>query len=155
MKIKKFVKLLFCILICEGAGAIGSIATSSSVDSWYASLNKPLIAPPGWLFAPVWTIIYALMGIALFLVLEKNINKVKAIWIFSIQLLLNVLWSFIFFGFQMPFLAFLEIIVLWIFIFIMIKGFVKIEKRTKWLLLPYIIWTSFAAILNFWFWIIN
>jgi len=156
MKLKKLLKLFFCILLCEGAGLIGSIATSSSVNSWYVSLNKPLISPPGWLFAPVWTILYALMGVSLFLVLERQgKSKKKAIWIFSFQLFFNALWSFLFFGFQMPFVAFLEIIVLWVLILTMIKEFAKIEKKTKWLLLPYIIWTSFAAVLNFWFWIIN
>ncbi len=156
MKLKKLLKLFFCILLCEGAGLIGSIATSSSLNSWYVSLNKPLISPPGWLFAPVWTIIYVLMGVSLFLVLEKKgKSKKKAIWVFSFQLLLNILWSFLFFGFQMPLLAFVEIIILWILILTMMKEFAKIEKKTKWLLLPYILWTSFAAVLNFWFWIIN
>src|SRR6056297_1162082 len=128
MKIKKLLKLFFCILICQGAGFIGSIATRSSVNSWYAGLEKTPISPPNWLFAPAWTIIFVLMGIALFLVWEKKgKSKKRAVKIFIAQLIFNILWSFIFFGFQMPFLAFLEIIILWILIILMIKEFAKIE----------------------------
>ncbi len=156
MKIKKIFKLFLSILVCELAGVIGSFATNQSVSTWYQNLKKTPISPPDWVFAPVWTIIFALMGVSLFLILEgKGKNKKKALWFFSVQLFLNILWSFLFFGFQLPLIAFLEIIILWIFIFLTIKEFSKINKQTKWLFLPYIIWVSFAALLNFWIWFIN
>jgi len=114
---KTLAKLILSILLCLSAGFVGSIFTSSSIDSWYVLLDKPFFTPPSWVFAPVWTSLFILMGISLFLIwnvgLEKENVKI-AIQIFLVQLALNALWSFVFFGFRQIFWAFLEIILLWI-----------------------------------------
>jgi tryptophan-rich sensory protein len=146
------IKLAVSILICLSAGFVGSIFTTPSIPGWYASLQKPSFSPPNWLFAPVWTILYALMGISLYIIWSRGLqnNKVKnAVFAFGIQLLLNTLWSILFFGLKSPFLAFLEIIILWFAILITIIKFYKISKKAGLLLLPYIFWVSFALILNF------
>lgn len=151
MKIK-VIKLIISILIVQLAGIIGSIFTSSSVSTWYQSLVKPSFTPPNWIFGPVWIILYLLMGIALYLVWGKGFkNKgVKiAVYIFILQLILNLLWSFLFFGLNNPLYAFIEIIVLWILILINIILFYRISKTSAYLLLPYIFWVTFAAVLNF------
>lgn len=140
-------KLIISILICEFAGIIGSIFTSRSVTEWYPTLVKPSINPPSWIFAPVWTILFLLMGISLYLVWNKK-NKIALIF-FSIQLGLNILWSIIFFGLKSPLFAFIEIILLWVSILITIIKFYKISKNAAYLLIPYLLWVTFAAILNF------
>jgi tryptophan-rich sensory protein len=141
----KGMKLLESILICELTGVIGSIFTISSVKTWYVTnLVKPSINPPAWLFGPVWTILFLLMGVALYLVWQrKKISK----W-FWIQLLLNILWSVLFFGLKRPDLALVEIVVLWAAIAKTIYDFKKVEENAAWLLIPYILWVSFAAFLN-------
>ena len=120
------------------------MVTLPSIPTWYAQLNKPSFSPPNWVFGPVWTILYFLMGISLYLVWDKN-RKIK---IFFIQLALNFLWSLIFFGFHLPLIAFITIIALWIAIFMTIKSFHKISRLSALLLVPYILWVSFAALLN-------
>lgn len=139
------VKIFVSILICEAAGIIGSIFTVSSVKTWYVTdLVKPSFNPPSWVFGPVWTTLFLLMGVALYLVWQKKkISK----W-FWIQLLLNILWSVLFFGLKRPDWAFLEIMVLWIAILKTILEFGKVDKRAARLLLPYLLWVSFASILN-------
>ncbi|MFA6007548.1 MAG: TspO/MBR family protein [Candidatus Shapirobacteria bacterium] len=138
-------KLLISILVCELSGVIGSIFTISSVKTWYVTdLVKPSFNPPSWLFGPVWTTLFLLMGVALYLVWQrKKISK----W-FWIQLLLNILWSVLFFGVKRPDLAFLEIVVLWIAILKTILEFGKVNKKAGRLLWPYLLWVSFAAFLN-------
>jgi len=152
------VKLIICIVGCVALGSIGGIATASSIDTWYANVNKPSFNPPNWLFAPVWTTLFTLMGIALALVwhegLENDLVK-KGLTFFGIQFALNMLWSWLFFGFQQPLWAFVEIIVLWVFIFLTIQTFFKIKKISGWLMVPYILWVSFASILNFYIWQLN
>ncbi len=158
MRVKDVIYLGFSIFICLGAGMIGSIFTSSSIDTWYATLEKPTFNPPSWLFAPVWTALYFFMGISLFLILRQDLIKGKiklAISIFGLQLILNALWSFLFFGLQNPFLAFMEIIILWIAILITILTFYKIKKVASILLVPYILWVTFATILNYYIWRLN
>lgn len=130
-------------------GFVGSYFTFTSINTWYQALNKPFFNPPNFLFGPVWTILYILMGISLYLILmSKSKKKDLAVKVFFIQLLLNLLWSFIFFSFQNPFLALLEIIALWIAIFMTIRLFLPISKTAGYLLIPYILWVSFALILN-------
>lgn len=146
-----FKKLIASILICQGAGFIGSFFTINSIDSWYATLNKPSFNPPNWLFGPAWITLYFLMGIALYIV--WNTNRIDKIWkmaivFFAIQLVLNSLWSIIFFGMEQPLLAGFEIIVLWVFILLSIIYFSKINKIAAYLLVPYISWVTFASILN-------
>lgn len=151
IKINYF-KLISSILICQLAGFIGSFFTVSSVSSWFLTLNKPFFNPPNWLFGPVWITLYFLMGISLYLVWSKGIKDIQskmAVLIFAIQLILNSLWSIIFFGFQSLLFAFIEIILLWIAILLTIIYFNKISKTASYLLIPYILWVSFAAILNF------
>ncbi|MBM3205921.1 tryptophan-rich sensory protein, partial [Candidatus Shapirobacteria bacterium] len=129
-----------------------SAFTNPSIPTWYATLNKPSFNPPNWLFAPVWTILFILMGISLFLIWKKGLKTkgVKtALSIFSIQLVLNIAWSFFFFKFQSPFWAFIEIIILWFFILLMILKFFKINKAAGFLLIPYLLWVSFASFLNY------
>jgi len=151
-------KLLASILLCQLAGVIGSVFTASSLENWYFLLEKPSFNPPSWVFFPVWTTLYILMGISLYLVWEKGLQKPevkKGILIFGIQLGLNSLWSFLFFGLKSPYYAFIEIILLWFAIFLTILQFRKISKTASYLLLPYIVWVSFAAVLNYYIWILN
>lgn len=151
-------KLFITIGVSELAGIIGAVFTASAIPTWYAGLVRPEFAPPSWVFGPVWTTLYALMGVAAFLVWRAGWEKreVKlALGIFGVQLILNTLWSILFFGFQSPFAAFIEIIFLWIAILATIVVFAKISRSAAWLLAPYIIWVSFAAYLNFAFWSLN
>ncbi len=149
-------QLLLSVGICLGAGFVGSFFTVSSIPTWYAALNKPVFAPPNWVFAPVWTTLYILMGIALYLVwTSKTQLKQHALNLFFVQLGLNVLWSIIFFGMKNPGLAFVEIIVLWIAIFLTIKSFLKINKLAAFLLYPYLTWVTIASFLNLFIVILN
>lgn len=155
---KNFLKLIIAIVGSEAAGIIGSIFTISSIPTWYAMIAKPEFAPPNWLFGPVWTTLFALMGIAAFLVWKKGTERkdVKvALGIFVLQLVLNTLWSIIFFGLRSPGGAFIEIIFLWLAILWTIVAFHKISKAAAYLLIPYILWVSFAAYLNYAIWILN
>ncbi len=157
-KINNILKLVTSIFICLFAGFIGSIFTSPSIPTWYATLTKPSFNPPSWIFAPVWTTLFVLIGISLYMVWNKGLQdkKVKiSLFIFSVQLVLNVLWSFLFFGLHSPFYAFLEIIILWAAIVLTIVNFFKVSRTAGLLLLPYIFWVSFAAILNFSIWRLN
>ncbi len=158
MTSKNFLKLIIAILVSEAAGIIGSIFTTPSISGWYANLVKPEFAPPNWIFAPVWTTLFALMGIAAFLVWKRGLDdkKVKiALGIFIGQLALNTLWSIIFFGLHSPAGAFLEIIFLWLAILATIIAFAKISRAAAWILAPYILWVSFAAYLNYAIWTLN
>lgn len=155
-KIKNIKKLIFSIVICQLAGVIGSIFTASSVLDWYIYLNKPSFNPPSFVFAPVWTLIYILMGIAVYLVWTSDKRRsILSFVIFDIQLTLNALWSILFFGFRNPFIAFIDIILLWIFIILTIWQFAKVNKKASYLLIPYIAWVSFAVILNYSIWQLN
>lgn len=145
-----YFKLIFSIVICQLAGVIGSFFTVSSVSTWYVTLNKPFFNPPNWLFGPVWITLYFLMGISLYLI-WNNVDKdtKSARIVFFIQLGLNTLWSLLFFGLKSPFLAFIEIIVLWLFILLNILFFYQKSKAASYLLIPYFVWVSFASVLNF------
>jgi tryptophan-rich sensory protein len=148
MNKKQILKLLASIALCQLAGIIGGFFTASSVSTWYASLIKPFFNPPNFLFGPVWITLYTLMGISLYLVLETSFDK-KAISVFAVQLFLNSIWSIGFFGFQSTFLGLIIIIPLWFAILYTILLFRKISKTSAYLLIPYIIWVSFAACLNY------
>lgn len=149
--VKDLPKLIFSVGICLGVGILGSFFTASSIPTWYAGLNKPFFSPPNWIFAPVWTILYILMGYSLYLVWTKK--KVPAV--FWIQLILNALWSIIFFGMKNPILALVDIAALWISIFLTIKAFLKINKLAGNLLIPYLVWVSFASVLNLFIVVLN
>jgi len=140
------------------AGVIGSAFTFTGINSWYQYLLKPNFNPPSWLFGPVWTTLYILMGIALYLIWKDGLKKdfVKnSFLLFIVNLVLNSLWSIVFFGLQNPALAFLVIILLWLVILVLIIRFYKINKLASYLLIPYILWVSFASILNFSIWQLN
>lgn len=133
-------------------GFLSSIPTRSSILNWYPTIQKPFFNPPNWIFGPVWTLLYILMGIAVGLIWSKhtknNTETKNALWFFVLQLGLNALWSLIFFGLKNPFLAFVEIILLWLVIYETIKTFSKIDSVAGKLLYPYLAWVSFATILN-------
>jgi len=147
----KIVNLIIAILVCQAAGLVGSLFTAPAIPNWYAGLNKPSLRPPNWLFAPIWTTLYALMGVSLFLVWQKKKGKEakQALTFFFIQLVLNSLWSIIFFGLRSPQWALIEIVVLWLFILLTMIKFYRLSKPAGWLFLPYLLWVTFAVILNF------
>jgi translocator protein len=158
MKINNIVKLIVATVVCELAGIIGSVFTAPSIASWYAGITKPALNPPSWVFGPVWTTLFALMGISAFLIWKKGLDRrdVKiAIGIFIGQLVLNTLWSIIFFGLHSPVGALVEIVFLWLAILATIIVFARISKLAAWLLVPYILWVSFASYLNFMIWALN
>jgi tryptophan-rich sensory protein len=154
----KWLRIAVCIILCQMAGLIGSIATFPNIATWYASLAKPAVVPPNWLFGPVWLTLYTLMGIALWLVWDGGIMKKKnspALAFFTVQLMLNGLWSFLFFGWHMLLASLAEIIVMWVFILLSIITFYKIDKRAGLILVPYICWVTIAATLNYYLWVLN
>ncbi|UCG95086.1 MAG: tryptophan-rich sensory protein [archaeon] len=158
MKKEKVFRFIISVAITNAAGFIGSFFTAPNIGSWYATINKPGFTPPNWVFAPAWTTLFVLMGISLYLVWEKGIEKKEVrigIGVFGVQLFLNILWSLIFFGLQNPFYALLEIIALWLAILATIFLFYRISRKAGYLLAPYIIWVSFAGFLNYSIWILN
>ena len=144
----KTLKIAFFIVFCEVAGLIGSIFTTPSVSTWYASLNKPAFSPPNWIFGPVWSFLFLLMGISLYLLWEKKVKAKTALILFGMQLVLNIFWSVIFFGLKNPTLALIEIIFLWIFILLTTLYSLKTSKLAAKLFIPYLLWVSFASFLN-------
>ncbi len=173
MKINNTFKLIIAIVVSELAGIIGSVFTTPSIAGWYVGIVKPALNPPAWVFGPVWTTLFALMGIAAFIVwssyapadaeamADKQATEDKkkgirlALILFGIQLVLNTLWSIIFFGLHSPGGALVEIIFLWLAILATIITFAKISKPAAWLLVPYILWVSFAMYLNYAIWSLN
>lgn len=158
MKINKIFQLIIAIAVSELAGIIGSVFTTPSITDWYAKIVKPALNPPAWVFGPIWTTLFALMGVAAFLVWQKGMARqdVKiGLGIFIGQLILNTLWSIIFFGLHNPGGALIEIIFLWLAIFATFIVFARISKPAAWLLVPYILWVSFAGYLNYSIWMLN
>lgn len=141
---------LLCLGVPLMVGGIAGFATVTSLESWYAGLNKPSFNPPNWIFGPVWTTLYALMGISLFLILREEAWSWKnsSLRIFALQLLLNFLWSFFFFYFESPLLALIDIFLLWASILWMLLDFYPKSKAAALLNIPYLMWVSFASILN-------
>jgi len=154
---KTILGVIISILIAQMAGAIGSVFTAPSIQTWYAYLEKPFFSPPNWLFAPAWITLYTLMGIAAFFVWQKRgeIGAKSALWLYLVQLVFNALWSVIFFGLKNPALAFFEILILWVLILTVTLKFYKIRKAAGILFIPYILWVTFATILNFAIWQLN
>lgn len=158
MKKQNYIKLFVSIVVAQLAGIIGSLYTSNSISTWYKTLVRPEIAPPNWVFGPVWTTLYMLMGISAYIIWSKGYSdkKVKlALTVYFGQLLLNTLWSILFFGLQDIRSAFIEIIALWIMIALNVFLFGKISKTAGYLLIPYLLWVSFASYLNYSFMILN
>jgi len=148
----KYLKIIYCVVICLAVGYLSSITTQSSIKTWYPTIEKPIFNPPNWIFAPVWTLLFVFMGIAAGRVwnqLETNKELVKkGLLFFTIQLLLNALWSYLFFGLNNILLALIEIILLWLIIYETYYIFKQIDKRAGYLLIPYLAWVGFATILN-------
>ena len=158
IKLKDIFKLLISIVACQCAGLIGSLATVTAIPTWYATLAKPPFTPPNWLFAPAWITLYLLMGISAFIVWRRGLDSQPirvALMVFLIQLILNALWSVVFFGLQSPLYGVFVIVALWIAILFTILRFYKISTTAAMILLPYILWVSFAAVLNISIWILN
>lgn len=175
MKLHNGFKLLISILIAMFAGVLGSLATAPAISGWYAGLTKPAVTPPNEVFGPVWSALYLLMGISLYLawkhdwkIVNPILEKRKRAWnhwserlwfgdwktinvvvIFIIQYVVNILWSYTFFGVHAIVFAFFEILVLWIAIVYLIMNFYRISKAAAYLLIPYLLWVSFAAYLNY------
>lgn len=151
-------KLVFSIGISEAAGIIGSIFTARSVRTWYQELARPSFSPPSWVFGPVWTLLYALMGTAAYMVYRYGTGRSDvriALIAFGVQLALNLAWSFLFFGLQNPGVAFFEILAMWIAIAITIVLFYRVSVPAALLMLPYLAWVSFASYLNYSIWKLN
>ncbi len=150
MKIN-FARLIAAVLICEAAGVLGSVFTETGAGSWYSQLIKPEFNPPNWVFAPVWTLLYLLMAASIYILWEKkgSAGANHAIAAFSLQLFLNFLWSFLFFGLQSPLLGLVCIAFLWAAIIATIYYSWRVSRPAALLLIPYILWVSFAAVLNY------
>ena len=151
-------KIVIAVGICLAVGSASGLATASSINDWYVTLNKPSFNPPNWIFAPVWTLLYIMMGVAAALVWEEGWEKpaVKnGLIFFGIQLLLNSLWTVLFFGLKQANIAFAEILILWVVLLLTILKFLKIRKVAGYLLIPYILWVSFATVLNGAIWQLN
>ena len=158
MTLRKTPKFILSIFICYLASLVGSLFTMPALDAWYLGLAKPDLTPPDWVFGPVWFVLFTFMGIALFLVWsKKEENEVVpvALGIFAAQLLLNVLWSLMFFGLQSPAVGFVVIVALWFMILFTILFFYRISRFAGLVLVPYILWVSFAMYLNFWIYWLN
>jgi translocator protein len=157
VKIKDILKLVTSIVLCQLAGFIGSVFTTPTIPTWYKTLNKPFFTPPNWIFSPVWISLFILMGISHFFVWRRaNHPQFKpALIFFFVQLILNVLWSVAFFGLRSPLLGLIDIVLLWLAILLTIQYCFRISRMAGLLLLPYILWVSFAVALNFSLWIRN
>jgi len=158
MKSRDIGKLVGSIAACEGAGGIGAFFTTPAISTWYAALEKPAFTPPNAVFMPVWTTLYLLMGIAVFLVWRQGLKTegVKpAFIIFWVQLIINILWSVVFFGLKTPFGGFIVIVLLLIAVVITIVQFFKVSRLAGGLLIPYIVWLGIATYLNVGVWILN
>ena len=156
-------KLLISLLLPQLTGLIGSLFTVSAISTWYLTLNKPVFSPPNWVFGPAWVLLYVLMGISIYLVWnspeeipEKRTDYKKvSLWFFWLHLFFNGIWSILFFGLKNPAWAFVDIIIIWSMIILLMLRFWKINKRATYLLIPYLLWVSFASCLNYFIWFLN
>nr|WP_321415950.1 TspO/MBR family protein [uncultured Allomuricauda sp.] len=155
---KRIIYIALSVLVCLAIGFLASIATQSSVNDWYVTLNKPSFTPPNYLFAPVWTALYILMGVAAGIVWSKGYHHIwvkTALYHFAFQLLLNALWSIVFFGLKNPLGGMVVILALLTMIILTIKWFKVISKTAALLMIPYVLWVAFAAALNYKIWELN
>ena len=146
----RIVKLLFSIAISFAVGGMGSLATIPNIPTWYAALEKPFFNPPNWVFGPVWTLLYILMAVSLYLVWTTTlkISKRRAFVLFGSQLMLNALWSIVFFGLHLPLLAVVVIAALVVLVFLTMREFSRFSMTARNLLIPYFAWICFATTLN-------
>jgi benzodiazapine receptor len=148
---KNLPKLIVSVVGCELVGFLGTPFTISAITTWYATLNKPFFAPPNWIFGPVWTLLYFLMGVSFYLIWKIGWQKKKvkdAGLFFLAQLVLNFIWSPIFFGLRSPLLGLIVIVAMWTLIVMTMKKFYPLSRMAFYLLIPYLLWVSFATILN-------
>ncbi len=153
-----FYKLIASLALCFFVAFAGSFVTTPAIEGWYAGLVKPAFNPPNWIFGPVWSILYFLMGLSFYIVWNKGITwrkEKRAIFAFFIQLFLNFFWSFTFFGMEQPLFAFFVIMALWLTILYTIIQFKKLSTAAAYLLLPYIAWVTFASLLNLFIVVLN
>ncbi len=158
MGARDIVKLVVSIVACQCAGAIGSVFTTPAIPTWYAALEKPSFTPPNWLFAPAWITLYVLMAVAAFLVWRQGFAREGvrcALIVFLVQLVLNALWSVVFFGLHSPLYGMVVILALWVAILVTIIKFFRLSVAAGSLMLPYILWVSFASALNIAIWVLN
>lgn len=149
-------KLFLSLLLPQLAGIIGSVFTIKAISTWYIYLNKPSFSPPNWIFGPAWLTLYLLMGIAVYLNWTKNSKQAKFnVKLFFIHLFFNFIWTPVFFGAKNLFLALIIIFIIWLMIIVMIYSFKKVNKISSLLLIPYLLWVSFASILNYYIFILN
>jgi translocator protein len=148
-------KIVLAIIACNLVGITAGAITAGSVSNWYATLEKPVFTPPNWVFAPAWTILYTMMGIALGLVWQSTKKKERALRVFRGQLALNFAWSIAFFGFESPAAGLAVIAALLTAILYTARDFYRVDARAYYLLFPYFAWTSFAALLNYAVWALN
>ena len=157
MKANQIGKLIASLLLPLGIGGIAGIFTTDAIPGWYATLNQPSFNPPNWVFGPVWTTLYIILGISLFMIWKMNAGKERnqAILIFMVQLLLNFCWSFFFFYFKMIGVALVDILLLWITIIFMLVRFYKIKPLAAYINIPYLLWVTFATALNLAYFFLN
>lgn len=181
MRIPNILKLIIAIVVSELAGVIGAVFTTPAINGWYAGLVKPAINPPAWVFGPVWTTLFALIGISLYLVWRRdwqvvnpllheygrawnrwserlwmgNWQRFNMVALFALQYILNIAWSLVFFGMHRPDAAFFVLIALWFSIVYLIANFYRVSKLAAWLLVPYLAWVTFAGVLNYLLWVLN
>jgi len=157
-KLKSVGQALLFILVCQLAGILGAVFTVTGESAWYQNLDKPIFNPPSWVFAPVWTLLYTLMGIAVYLVWKRGWHRYvvkKALAYFAVQLVLNARWTPIFYGAHQVGLALIVIGLLWVAILATMLLFYQRSKLACWLLLPYLLWVTFATVLNASIWVLN
>ena len=157
MEKSNLIKLVVAVLCTVGIGSLGGLFTAPEIGTWFVGLQKPSFNPPNYLFAPIWTILYLLMGISLYLIWKQptSTTKTTAITLFIIQFVLNFCWSILFFKYHQLGWALVEIIAMWLFILFTIIWFAQLHKTAAWLLVPYISWVSFATLLNYALWRLN
>lgn len=152
-------KFIIAFMVCQAVGIIAGLLTQNEMSTWFSTLNKPSWNPPAYLFAPVWTLLYFLMGTSLWLIWKNNTapetQKMRAMVTFAFQLFLNFMWSILFFKCHSPALAFIDITLLTIAILVTIGRFARMSKLAAWLLLPYLLWVCFATLLNYRIWSMN
>lgn len=157
MKLSNTIKLIIAVAIPLAVGAVAGMFTSKAVPGWYATLIRPSFAPPNWLFGPVWTTLYILMGISFYLIwkMEPGRDRNRGITIFAVQLFFNFIWSFIFFYYKQIGWALADIIILWVLLVSMLVLFYKLRPLAAFLNIPYLLWVSFASVLNGAYYVLN
>lgn len=157
MKIKIIIPFIICLIIPLIIGGISGFITSNEISTWFTTLKKPTFNPPNYLFGPVWTLLYILMGISLYMIWKspKSKERKKALKVFSLQLFFNFWWSILFFSFHLLFVAVIDILLLWIYIVYMIKLFKEVKPLAAFINIPYLLWVSFATVLNISIWWLN